>query len=263
MRLISFTGGLGAQILSASAYFYLESLNLNPEEFGAYLGYFRRPLHRATAGIKGDLSHWDWQLDFYGHQIRDFREPSNYAESDIVWDGKEKGDLAVKGLLTPGISSRFPIVEDAMRIHDELFRGESFACIHVRRGDYVNVASYLLPDEAFIRIARMLSGITKNLLYVSDSPISQKMSLALQNIAVNCIVANGGNPAVVHSLMRLSTILVCSNSQFSFTAALLRPENALTIFPCRHDSDPESDANIFLSKIRDFQIFSVDNSAFP
>jgi hypothetical protein len=259
MRIISFTGGLGAQILSAAAYFSLESNCKDIQNVGANLDYFRRVPRKAVPGIKGDISNWDWQLNYYGHKISDFRVPTRYEPRQIIWDGKEKWDLAVKGLATPEISKRFPVVDEAVRIRKKLFGDDTFACIHVRRGDYVNVASYVVPDDSFIRVIRMLTGLTKNFLYVSDSPISEEMRLALLNNSFNCATAIDGVPAVTHSLMRLSTILVCSNSQFSLSAALLRPETSLTVYPSHHDSDPTSNVNVFLGQVREFQLISKAN----
>ena len=55
-------GGLGAQIVAASAYFYLKSLGC---KVLMDLSYFDYPFKEAEIG-KPQVTHWDWKLDYYG-----------------------------------------------------------------------------------------------------------------------------------------------------------------------------------------------------
>ena len=55
-------GGLGAQIVAASAYFYLKSLGC---KVLMDLSYFDYPFREAEIG-KPEVTHWDWKLDYYG-----------------------------------------------------------------------------------------------------------------------------------------------------------------------------------------------------
>jgi hypothetical protein len=57
---ITFTGGLGAQICSASAYFYLKNEGMN---VSADMSYFTLTPKEATLGNTGELSIWKYQLD--------------------------------------------------------------------------------------------------------------------------------------------------------------------------------------------------------
>ena len=55
-------GGLGAQIVAASAYFFLKSLGC---KVLMDLGYFDLPFREAEIG-KPQVTHWDWKLNYYG-----------------------------------------------------------------------------------------------------------------------------------------------------------------------------------------------------
>ena len=55
-------GGLGAQIIAASAYYFLKSIGCRVL---MDLGYFEYPYREAKMGTS-QVTHWDWKLDFYG-----------------------------------------------------------------------------------------------------------------------------------------------------------------------------------------------------
>jgi len=257
-KIITFTGGFGAQLMSAAGYFYLNKLhseNNNSDIVGAYLGYFNNQPHLATPGITGDMSHWKWELGCYGIQASDFIQLQG-SPNDYIWDSHEKIQLGWSGLCDPEISRRFPIMEDVTKYRNSMFGDGSYGCIHIRRGDYVNVASFMVADEAFVRVTTNICKLIKNLLVVSDSPLSTMMISFFQTLPTNTIVAIGGPPHLVHGLMRLSDILICSNSQYSMTAAALRDKFHLTIYPSQHDEDPGSYSNLFLTSIREFQVIT-------
>jgi hypothetical protein len=254
MKIISFTGGYGAQIISAAAFFYIN--NILSEDTGAYMGYFSLTPHLATPGVKNDISNWQWELNSFGIRMADFNQPNIFNKNDVIWDGIEKNNLGFAGLRQPEISALFPICSEALRRKNEIFGNESFACMHIRRGDYVNIAAHLVTDEAFLRVLKRIGKLVKNLLIVSDTPLSKFMleGLVLQNL--NCITAIGGDPHLIHGLMRLSNIFIASNSQFSLTAAALKDDTSLTLYPAQHDGDLQSYSNKFLEDIREFQVIT-------
>ena len=255
MKIISFTGGYGAQIISAAAYFHLEKINTN--NVGAYFGYFSQTPHQAVPGVKNDISHWKWEMHNFGIKVDNFYQPTVNEKSEVVWDGPEKGELGFSGLREPDIASKFIVSSEAVRYKKEMFGAESYACLHIRRGDYLNVASYLVSDEAFLRVTKKITKLVKNLLIVSDTPLNSILIQGLSALNINCVTAIGGEPHLVHGLMRLSDILICSNSQFSLTAAALRDDSSLTLYPSQHDGEAQSYSNKFLSSIREFQIITM------
>lgn len=249
-RIISFTGGLGAQLFSASGYLHLLQAG---EPVAADLRYFDRAPREALPGQPGQVSFWGWALDAYGLQRSDFRTA---LTGRLVPDGAEKLALAMAGFAEPGIRARFPVAEAAQAQRRQLFGERRYACLHIRRGDYLNVASYLVPDEAFLRALAPVLRLVDQVLVVSDSPLSPALAGRLAALAPQAVVATGGSPALVHGLMRLADVLVGSNSQFSLSAAALRSADQLTLLPARHDADPASDNNRLLASLREFQLFA-------
>jgi hypothetical protein len=254
MKIISFTGGYGAQIISAAAFFYINKIQC--EDAGAYMGYFSQVPHLATPGVKDDMSHWQWELNNFGINITDFNQPNILSSLDVIWDGPEKNNFGFAGLRHPEISDLFPICNDTLKRKHEIFGDESFACMHLRRGDFLNVATHIVSDEAFLRVSKRIGKLVKNLLIVSDTPLSKFMLEGLKAQNINCITAIGGDPHLIHGLMRLSDIFIASNSQFSLTAAALKDETSLTLYPAQHDQDLQSYSNKFLEDIREFQVIT-------
>ncbi|MCV2348162.1 hypothetical protein [Paucibacter sp. Y2R2-4] len=249
-QLITFTGGLGAQLFSAAGYFYLEQ---SGQAVAADLRYFDRPEHVATPGTSGQISHWGWDLDHYGLSKASFRTAT---AGNLVPDGPEKIRLAMCGFNEPAVVDRFKLSPAVQAQRQQLFGQDSYACLHVRRGDYVNVATYIVDDEALCRAVSKVVRLVKHLLVVSDTPLSPKMVELLSALPIEAVVAIGGEALMVHGLMRLADVLVCSNSQYSLSAAVMRDKYSLTLYPSRHDGDPASYSNAFLGSIREFQLLS-------
>jgi hypothetical protein len=228
----------------------------NPNGVGAYFEYFSKTPHLATPGVKNDISHWQWEMHHFGMRFADFHQPQFTDNSNIIWDGAEKIDLGFMGLGELDIAEKFGVSNEAHNYRVKFFGHDTYACMHIRRGDYLNVASFIVSDESFLRASKQITNLVKNLLVISDTPLSPAMLEGLARLKINCVTAIGGSPHLVHGLMRLSDILICSNSQFSLTAASLRDESLMTLYPTQHDNDPHSYTNIFLGKLREFQIFS-------
>ena len=94
------------------------------------------------------------------------------------------------------------------------------------------------------------------MLVLTDSQLDPSLNQEISSLNLNTRYAVGGSAATSHGLMRLSSILVCSNSQFSLTAAMLRPDNLLTFVPSIFDGDPNADMNKKISSVRKFQLFT-------
>lgn len=253
MKTITFTGGLGAQLISAAAYFHLR--RLGELDTLAHFGYFSQSYHVATPGVANDISQWKWELDYFELPMERF-DATEVPQGQCIADGIEKLRLGLAGLCVPEIAQHFPIGGEAIAYKQSLFGSESFACIHIRRGDYVNVATHLVADKAFVQAAKSVRKLVNNFLIVSDSPLSDYLIAQFGALGTKCITATGGGPHLTHSMMRLSDILICSNSQYSLTAGALRGAEGLTLYPSQHDGDPNSESNRFLNEIRDFQVIT-------
>jgi hypothetical protein len=229
-HVISFTGGMGAQILSAAIYFDRMGQGLPT---AADLSYFDKAPHLAQAGQPGDCSHWNWQLDALGLSVKDFQSASaqGLSRQNAYWvdDGAYKLELALGALSKSAVQQRFPMRADSC-IPAVVKAMPAFLCIHVRRGDYVNVASHLVSDAEFDAVARRFAGLLQAVVVLSDSPIPDALKQGLQRSFPQCAFLDDVAAYTAHCIMRQSRVLLCSNSQFSLISALLNPD-ALVLMP--------------------------------
>jgi hypothetical protein len=239
LLIISFSGGMGAQILSAAIFFHLKSKGYPVK---ADLDYFKKDCHVATVGNKGEISHWGWQLDDYDltiETIKNHGEQNYYKNRDTYYlpDGLLKGRLAMLALKDMEVKKKFKMsqVDKILLSYPEmqfLYKSQQpYICIHIRRGDYVNVASHIVSDVEFIQLAEKFKHLVDSVVIVSDSLLGGdfKDQLKLQFRQTVFLDGSTSNPFVIHCIMRNSNILVCSNSQYSLTAGALN--EGLVIIP--------------------------------
>lgn len=225
---VTFTGGMGAQMISAAI--YLSMKNSGHPVF-ADLSYFDKPESVAVAGNIGDCSHWSWQLDKFSLTPASFDTSPGFTKrnANILHDGSQKLELGLKALAQPEIQKYFATPAGVDDVLPQEF-ANGFLCIHVRRGDYVNVASHLVADGEFINLARKFSGLADNLAVISDSPIGTEFRNAVSSYFKQVAFLDNTDPFTAHRIMRSARILICSNSQFSLIAAVLNPA-ALVLIP--------------------------------
>ena len=108
-------------------------------------------------------------------------------------------------------------------IEKENINFENTCCLHLRRGDFVNVASEIVSYEEFINICKKLHKQKENIIVFSDSSKEDNIEFnnMLSSLFNKVYWLNNIDNKVTHQLMRKSSILICSNSQFSITAAYL------------------------------------------
>jgi hypothetical protein len=220
---------MGAQILSAAAYLHLKKTQV---PVYADLSYFETPQRLAVVGQPGDCSHWGWQLDPFGLHPSHFAgapETGKRSGLRVLHDGPEKLRWGLAGLRDRAIQRAFDCgssPEDLLPPSAEA----GYLCLHIRRGDYVNVASHLLDDSAFVALARKFVGLVSCAVVVSDSAIPQGLRQELQLMYPHTAFLDRVDAFSSHMVMRNARILVCSNSQFSLVAAMLNPD-ALKLIP--------------------------------
>jgi len=249
---ISFTGGMGAQIISAAIYFDRKEQGL---PVFADLSYFDIPEKVAVVGDKGAPSHWAWQLDVFGidRNLFDVNVGLDRKKVKYLHDGVEKLEQALKALAKDSIRSLFPV---SSRIGDGLptLCLEKYACIHIRRGDYINVASYLVSNEDFLAIAKKLSSMLDKVVVVSDSKVDNELRGAFCSIFKKVDFMDNSDAWTAHRVMRSATALVCSNSQFSLVAAMLNP-SALVVIPKQWFDGADRSIEVPLHARSNFQVF--------
>jgi hypothetical protein len=251
---VTFTGGMGAQVISAAIYFLLRD---EGRKVYADLSYFEKASHVAVAGNTGDVSHWDWQLKSFGLFPESFESLPNLPRSayKVIQDGEKKTALGIKALSMASIKKYFPEDDSLAKILPQEVI-PSYLCIHVRRGDYVNVASYLVDDEMFIELANNLAGLVSSVVIVSDSPISNSFRSSICNIFKKSIFLDKVDAVTAHYVMRNARVLICSNSQFSLIAALLN-RHALVLLPKKWFSDKYQKLATPINELCSFQILNT------
>lgn len=264
LLIISFTGGMGAQILSAAILFHLK---LKGYSVKADLDYFKKDLHVATTGNKGEISHWDWQLDDYGLTLDVIKKLGHHTkckEADIYYlpDGHLKMRLAMQALNVVEVKEQFRMPQidklssSCQEIQSLFANQESYICIHIRRGDYVNVASHIVSDDAFILLAKKFKHLVDLIVIVSDSLLGEdfKDRVRLQFRQAVFLDNSVVSPFLTHCVMRNSSVLVCSNSQYSLSAGVLN--EGLVVIPKLWLGFGNEKLKVEIEKLSDFSVLS-------
>ncbi len=241
-RTVYFEGGLGSQILAYIE--YNERNKSSNKPIFANLEYFKNIENDFTD--KTGLSRWTWKLDQYGIYRHDLRELTKIkklinkffkvrqqSNTEIFYNFREKKSCSYQKIFA--INN-----EDIKKYLLEKFRSDKvdFAVIHIRRGDYLNVASKVVSTEELLNFVNKIKKLLpKNVLISSDSSLPPLEKVLFSNtLAESNLVylEPHEDPVLVHHLMRSSTILVASNSTFSFTAGLLAKSGCMVFFPTNY-----------------------------
>ena len=181
------------------------------------------------------LVHRAWQLGKFGHEI----------QNQNLGKGKRLRDLdffQLYGKYYPDIfsdsgflSELYPIDQNRVersttRLGLSIPELETSIVMHIRQGDYVAVSSLLLHEEYYLEALKQIEELTEGdlelLIVVSDEAVSvdrfPRLVSALESDNGKMKVIAGGDALDVHNVMRKSGALICSNSTFSFSAAMLR-----------------------------------------
>jgi len=252
--IVDIVGGLGSQVLSAAAYFYQKRLR---SSVFVDTSYFDAPAH--IAGPGQGCSHWPWALDIYGLYRSSFPDCGTQRDIDKrspmhvirVNDGVPKTKFALLGLMLPEIRNHFPLLPAAvMGGLCSRYAATDFAFIHVRQGDYLNVASHVVSPSEAVALLGPLRRLVDVLIISSDSPLSDDFLDSCRAVFSSCDVLIDHNLAETHWLMRKASILVTSNSTLSLTAAFLN-EGGLVLGPPRwfghHHSELEDEVLRYFS----------------
>jgi hypothetical protein len=259
-------GGLGSQILGIILFYNMQ------DEFGekkakCNLSYFR---HFERTKL------WDWSLHNYGihlEEMKSFESDSKYdflrKKKDFLTESEISQEYWKKSRLK--YIDRFPINEEKMNNFLQNASGDSniqsFAAIHIRRGDYLQVASRVVSIDEYISFLEKIRTILpRNLFVITDSvfTIGEKLRLS-QTIGENCnaifLDGPGHDPFVLHCLMRRADVLITSNSTFSFSAGLLGKEGQVVFSPLKFHAGTGSEKyNRTFRSLGSFVSWNLDNS---
>lgn len=264
--LIHIEGGLGSQILGAIAFFNAQ------DKFGIKfvkcdLSYFGQ--HNRT-----DL--WEWNLHNYGIGIEDLRKFESHSKSNFL---KAKKDFLTELEISQEYwkNSRlkylgyFPINEE--QLQDFLSKASDdsnltgYGAIHIRRGDYLQVASKVIGLDEYIGfLEKIKTVLPKPCFIITDSPLAyegkQQLARAI-GVDSGAIFLDGPgyDPFVLHCLMRRADVLVTSNSTFSFSAGLLGKNGQIVFSPMEFHAGIGSEKyNRTFRSVGSFTAWSLDNS---
>jgi hypothetical protein len=252
---VYFEGGLGSQML---AYIEYNEKNKSPSKpVFANLDYFNN-IKRDFTDNTG-LTSWSWRLDQYKIYQNDLKQMGRkkklvnkyfkvrqQGHSDIFYNFREQKSENYQKI--------FAINNEKVNNYlSEKFKSDKddFAVIHLRRGDYLKIASKVVSTKELIRfIIKIKKLLPNNILISSDSflPVPEQDLLAGALGEFNLVYVDPReDPLLVHDLMRSSSILVASNSTFSFTAGLLAKNGCMVFFPTNYFGQGRvSDSKSFL-----------------
>jgi hypothetical protein len=268
MKIVPICGGLGAQIFGVILIDYLRSLE-SKDKIYADASYFQQQPKRASLGE--GISLFPWELNYYGLPIDQYDDelpgkpgwlsrilrPHSFPKREE--DGTVERLSSLCRALRNDWSEKFPIhAEHQVNAMSLLNKGGlATAVVHLRRGDYLNVASHVVTDSEVLPLLDKLRilGISR-FLFVSDDPVptdffNDKMS---GNIHIESV--QPGDVFLAHALMRLTKCLVTSNSQFSLSAAVLNP-NGVSFMPRLWFKGENTDLNQGFNRMTDWSILGM------
>lgn len=235
MKVVPFCGGLGAQIFGAVAVEHLRREE-GPRSVLGDTSYFLQTPRPAKRGESINI--YAWELGYYGIPIARYADTVQRKGS---WIGRKLG-LQANRRLEDGSIDRQRVLRQAFRKdwseifpvrpdHEEESRklleegNLPTAVVHLRRGDYLNVATHLVSDSDVFPLLKKLARVgIRRFLFASDDPVP----LDYFKERVPKVSAWGEIPSedmfLTHAVMRNASCLVISNSQFSLSAAMLNPQ---------------------------------------
>jgi hypothetical protein len=112
---------------------------------------------------------------------------------------------------------------------------DSYGAIHLRKGDYLFVASHLITEKQVIELISKISDFLPDKIFVtSDGEIDESIFdwFKINKPTIQVFQAEKEiDPYILHDLMRNSRLLIAANSTFSFSAALLSSEKTIAFIP--------------------------------
>ena len=238
-RSVVFEGGLGSQILPFLEANWLRHIG---EPFSVNLNYF--DVNEKISTGKGGADHWSFRLDRYGYSLASLEKLGGSDDFQQEIRSERNYDLWTSDFWQ--FAKRFgpellPVNQDAylaFKLSLGLNAKSRYSVVHVRRGDYLRVASRIVSDQEWLRALKMMiSQVEEFLIITSDSnlPIQTKRQVAeLASLSrVEVVFLEGGHfdECDLHDLMREADILIASNSTFSFTAAILGKQGMKSLVP--------------------------------
>ena len=246
-KVVYIEGGLGSQILGMIVYMLRRQEDVR---VCADVSYFFPP--RSNPVDSGTVTLWPWELSRYGFSLHDVDFLSNRRRRlRPTYDLQaEIGGRYLRKASTHDLVKSFPPVPETTPLLTELgLLGRPYAAVHVRRGDYLRASSRIVTITESLRLlAHMGPLLPRDLVLVCDESFSESdhelIEKHMGDVSVHHL--EGGDPHIAHGVLRRASLLVTSNSTFSFSAALLRShQDGLVFSPAHFFSPSPSPVNSF------------------
>lgn len=262
---VFFEGGLGSQLLALIEY------QAKNKIFGrsvfADTSYFHTSQQK-----KGSLNlKRPWRITAYGYPIDYFlRENAQVSTFASTKSSRVTVKEHAQFLLENHVFSTFnpneitfPYNYLGNRVKTLISQQEQFGAIHLRRGDFRQVASHLVSLTEVIDKIRELKDILPPLSFLfTDSKFNLVNRARIKALfkglrkELQIVDDHRFNDIEVHSIMRKSCFLIAGNSTFSFSAALLNGQpNAKIYVPKVFNSDEASAMNTVYASVTKFSVY--------
>lgn len=236
-------GGLGAQLLTVILADHLQELG---HRVVYDLSYFMQAPTDSTPAE--GVSIWRFALDYYHIPLDSLPQPQRPAAVSFVkwltrkhlsnrylYDGLRPRFTLLRDALADlqrqkrAAADRLPVSGDTRRKLEALTGGvDRFAAIHLRRGDYFNVASHIVGEEEVVALLHQLDALPEVVFITSDGDVNKAFwEGTLPGVEIRVLTSD--DLFLSHALMRTASLLVTSNSQFSYSAALLNERTGARI----------------------------------
>lgn len=267
---IYFEGGLGSQLFS-----YLEFLNQledfesgrSPYKPRCNLDYFDSQI----GFLEGGLRIGPWLLDAYNVSLDSLKAYESSlrerrgrirAPLEIIFEKRGGANFLYKlcqkhsgSLKSNRDISSFVFNEMQLEIDEVLCQSQFNCCtIHIRRGDFLNVASKIIDESDYLELLRKIRiSLPKFIVIFSDSKLDENLKHSMiKELPDHSIIFCDGSQydlVAVHDFMRRSKILITGNSMFSLSAGMLAPRDSLVFIPISfyHDQPSIVEFNPFLT----------------
>jgi hypothetical protein len=251
---IMIDGGLGSQMIGWIKFQIAQEMYMD-KRVQLDLSYFASA---RTDEIIPGITKREWALDHYGIHLMDLHPQTRPFLTDISYEKRAQFEFPFfQRMVGRNWADLFPIKESTF----ELLRAQNlpteYGVVHLRRGDYLQVASKIVEEKAVTKLLEKIGGfLPQTLLVISDSEISQinldKFKKSANVEIVQKIV--GGNVHTVHGLMRQAKILIASNSTYSMSAALTMTNSGMTVFPTNFYGTPMPNLNRNLNSLANWHL---------
>ena len=250
---IKIEGGLGSQILGFIAFHYLSFIE--NRKIYLDLSFYRENILLPYYEDDG-LAIRPWALDRYGLDIESLRQNSTanriFLRGGRVFNNELNATKILDKALDYKWNHLFPFKESMSllnRVQEKT--GRSFTVVHIRAGDYLKVSSKVVSVAEVIPVLKNIK-IDHHIIFTSDTRFSQKDRDYITNqLGLNEVLFLD-DPDIdqheIHCLMRHANFLICSNSTFSFTAALLAEADTKVLAPTNFFEGNASENNFLFQK---------------